>query len=327
MAGLTTATGEVAAEYCRKYPAAPSLQLARMLQRDQPALYATVEIARRLIRYYRGAHGSFDRGCAKRAGSLIERITLPKPEETRFKVYPLPSGPKRWLLLADLHVPYYDNKAIEIAVAHGKREKCDGVLINGDGQDYYQLSSWQRDPRRRRFVDECEDMVRVIKYIRQNIKPKAIVYKKANHEYRLDRYLMQHAPELFEMAQWCVEDFYEERGLNVTWIPRGCPIQHEELTILHGDEWHGGTTSPVNAARTAFLKTRECCIVAHLHQTSEHTEPTVRGTTITCWSLGALCDLHPEYSPLNRWNSGFGILRTGKRWEVSNYRIVKGRVV
>ena len=84
----------------------------------------------------------------------------------------------------------------------------------------------------------------------------------------------------------------------------------------------------MNAARGLFLRAKACAIGAHSHSTSQHDEPNVRGESLAAWSVGCLCDLHPEYAPLNKWNHGFALLeyRGGDDWEVENKRIVNGRV-
>lgn len=44
-------------ELLEKYPDSPTLTLARMLYRDNPAFFDSVESARNIIRYHRGAKG------------------------------------------------------------------------------------------------------------------------------------------------------------------------------------------------------------------------------------------------------------------------------
>jgi hypothetical protein len=51
---------------------------------------------------------------------------------------------------------------------------------------------------------------------------------------------------------------------------------------------------------------------------------------ITTWSLGCMCELHPPYMPLNKWNHGFAIVDlddNGTDFEVRNKRILKGKVL
>lgn len=324
-----TAVGDVTRDYCIKYPSAPSIQLARMLRRDHPALFATVEVARTSVRRYRGKNGVLSRQHAEHTKSIVERIAIPTPEPPSFQTFTLGDDVKRWLILADLHVPFHAPEAIELALswATRKQTRCDGVLLLGDFADFYQVSNWLRDPRRRKFKEELEACGQMLDVIRQRVKPKRIVWRASNHEYRMDRYLMAHAPELFGIPQFTVPSFMELERRGVEWIPRGCPIQHHALNLLHGDEWRSGMSTPVSAARTAYLKARECVIIGHFHRTHVNTEPSLRGMMVTSWSVGCLCDLHPEYAPLTAWNWGFATLTTGEHWRVENLRIVQGEVL
>lgn len=46
------------------------------------------------------------------------------------------------------------------------------------------------------------------------------------------------------------------------------------------------------------------------------------------WSTGCLCDLHPDYAPLNKWNHGFAFVEVfnGGKFEVQNLFISDGKV-
>jgi len=332
-----TVGGEVARDYALKHPHTPSLQLARMLRRDHPALFRSIDSARSSIRYYRGRQGDRNRGKTRRSGSGVKHTPLPKPEPPSYGVLNLETYPdiKRWLLLFDLHVPFQDNRAVHTALdwACAKENRCDGVIYGGDLGDCYSLSPWIRDPRRRRFPDEIAAVGQVLDHVEARLHPKATIWKAGNHEYRLERYLMQRAAEVFGcevdgVEQFSFMSFLGLKERNVRFVEATWPLKYRALTILHGTEWLGGAYSPVNPARTAYLKMHDCTILGHYHRTSEHTEPSAgSGQTVTCWSVGCLCDLHPEYAPLNFWNLGFAVLTTGARWRVENKRIVKDEVV
>ena len=326
-------SGQVARDYAMKYPKTPSRALARMLRRDHPALFSNTDMACTRIRYYRARQGQAQRKHLKRAGTGVAYTPMPKPEPVPFGVFDLAKTYpkiKRWLILADLHVPFHDNAPIETAIkwAEQKENRCDGILFLGDLCDCYSLSSWVRDPRVRRFGDEIKATGQVLDHLRHKLKPKAVVWKAGNHEYRLERYLMRRAAELFGMEQFTFRSFLDLDKRNVHFVNAMWPIKYRALTLLHGHEWPGGMSSPVNPARTAYLKMHDCALVAHRHRSSEHTEPCMGSDrVVTCWSVGCLCNLHPEYSPMNLWNHGFADLTTGHRWRVGNHRIVKGNVV
>ena len=342
--GITrTEAGKEARAYCEEYPTIPSLQLARMLRRDHPKLFSSIEVARCRIRYYRGSHGQDNRDRRNSDGGIIPRVELPKPAPPKWRRHNLPDGCAKWLILADIHAPYFNRPALEIAVAHGKKRGCDGLLLLGDFLDCYMLSSFDKDPRNRTFDVEFVTAGLILDFLAAELKPKRTVWKYGNHEYRYERWMRQRAVELMDVRAVHPggqvdkdkrEDYVHslsnylclaERG--ITTVDAKHPIDHHALTLLHGDEWQRGMSASVNPARTVYLKGKECCVVAHSHVTSEHTEQSMRGVTVTCWSVGALCDLHPDYAPLNKWNHGFAILETGSEWRIDNLRIVNGKVM
>jgi hypothetical protein len=106
-------------------------------------------------------------------------------------------------------------------------------------------------------------------------------------------------------------------------------IELGKLQILHGHEYPTPIIGPVNPARGAFLRAMECVMVGHHHQTSEHTAPTLSQKMITTWSTGCLCDLHPAYARLNKWNQGFAAVEVDSkgRFNVDNLRVLNGRVL
>jgi hypothetical protein len=49
---------------------------------------------------------------------------------------------------------------------------------------------------------------------------------------------------------------------------------------------------------------------------------------VACWTVGCLCELHPEYRPMNNWNNGFAIIEQLGEGEflVDNKRVINGKV-
>ena len=101
-----------------------------------------------------------------------------------------------------------------------------------------------------------------------------------------------------------------------------------KLPIIHGHELRM-SAGGVNPARSLYLKFKTSVVCSHLHRTSDHTEKTGLEKVISTHSIGALCDMHPEYCVTNNWNSGFAIVTKDYEgnYEFSNYKIIKGKVV
>ena len=107
-------------------------------------------------------------------------------------------------------------------------------------------------------------------------------------------------------------------------------VKFGKLNILHGHELKGGIIPPVNAARGIFLRTKENTVVGHFHTDSKHSEPSLSGNHISCWSIGCMCELHPEYAVNNRWVHGFGIanrLDKEGNFYLQTKQIVKDKIV
>jgi predicted phosphodiesterase len=234
-----------------------------------------------------------------------------------------------WLVMADLHIPYHELTPIESAIKRAQYESAIGVLLLGDFMDCASLSYWQSD-RKRDFNKEVEDSIQALDWIRQELPDAQIVYKPGNHEYRLPRLFASKAPELIEspLMAWETVMGFEERGIE--FLDYNQIVNAGKLPLIHGHEVRT-ISKAVNAARGLFLKTKSWSLCAHCHSTSQHTTRTIRKDMVTTWSIGCLCDLEPDYSPIgNDWNWGFALIQVEKNggFEVRNFRILQsGKVV
>jgi hypothetical protein len=140
---------------------------------------------------------------------------------------------------------------------------------------------------------------------------------------------MSHAPEIFGLPEFRLEILLDLFNKGIEYIPEDRYIDLSGLYLYHGHEFRNAVSSPANPARTAFLRSKDCAVVAHHHQPSEHTEKSINDKIITCWSLGSMCELHPKWMPLNKWAHGFAEYERHKDdfWVVKNKRIIGNKVV
>jgi hypothetical protein len=332
-----TIKGDLAIEILKKFPDAPNLQLARMLFKDNPKVFMNVEDARECIRYYTGSIGKTNREMAETKELFRDIETskklqqnpfgLPESHSDNWKPMRLPIEDGKGLLLYDEHIPYHDKKSITLALQWGlDNDYDDFILLGGDLLDCYQLSHFQRDPNKRKFVDELKDCNQFLHALR-NAYPKAkIIWKHGNHESRLERYFKLKASELFDIGKFIWEKFLDLNEIGVTIVKHDIPLYIGKLNIIHGHELTG-SHSIVNPARGAYLRAMECVIEGHFHRTSQHAEMSFSRRLDTSWSVGCLCCLWPEFSRINKWNSGFAALKVkGKDFEIENKRILLGMV-
>ena len=316
-----------------RFPETPSLTLARKLYKENPEIWNSLDTVRANVRMYRGNLGNDrSKGVKMRdhyrpKGKPHDPTKLPLSEERSYKPYDLEG--KRIGVLSDIHIPYHSLPALKAALAHLKKAKPDTILLNGDTIDFYQLSRFEKDPRERSAADEIKSVAQFLDYLRENFSKARIIWKDGNHDERYQAYLRVKAPELLDIPEFRFQNLMKFADKGIEYITDKRIVSAGKLTILHGHEFRQAILAPVNAARGFFLKAKDSTLTGHLHSSSEHTEPTVRGKMITCFSSGCLCELHPAYMPLNRWNHGFAIVRMGDGgdFEVENRRIHHGKIL
>lgn len=324
----------IAREFRSKHPDMPSLKLARIMYAKNKLTFKDVENARLSLRYIEGKQGAAQK-------LKVMKSEFFKPEARPYNPYKLPpsdepdyapfkiKGHKRVAIFSDIHAPYHNVSALTAAIEYCKKEKPDALLLNGDTIDCHKLSRFIKDPKKRDFKGELDIFKSLIEVFEKQLKCK-IYFKIGNHEERYEHFLFEKAKELVGIEEFEFENIIKARARGITMIGDKRYMQINELCGIHGHEYVGGISAPVNPARGLFLRSKVSCFQGHNHQTSEHTEPTLTGKMVTTFSLGCLSELHPQYMPLNRWNHGFAIVdldSNGKNYEFRNKRILNGKVL
>lgn len=323
---------EVIAEGIKRFPNSSKQTIAKALYKENPTLWKNLECCRTAIRYATGATGE-----KKRRIVNVDKRDVPHDVVTRrfpegmrhhkdFGPYYL-KGVKRALLLYDVHAPFHDSGALELAVQHGIDSGCDCVILAGDFMDFYTCSHWEKDPRKRDFAKELNIGREMLKSIRDTFPGKQIIYKLGNHEERYERWLITKAPELLGVEDFEMKKILRLDDLNIRMMDYRAPIRIGKLNVIHGHEFGKTMSNPVNPARGLFLKGKSNSICGHYHQSSSHNEKTIEQKIIGSWSSGCLCDMHPDYAPMNNWNHGFiEVEMDGDDFTVHNYKILNGKI-
>ena len=210
-----------------------------------------------------------------------------------------------------------------------KKEKPDLLILNGDTLDCFQLSRFDKDPKKRSFAGELDIMKSLIQVFEKVLKCK-IIFKKGNHSERYEQFLRMKAKELIGVEEFELNNIINARVNGIDVIGDKRIIHANKLNIIHGHEFSQGFFSPVNVARGLALRAKASAIQGHNHQSSEHTSIDINGKVMTTWSTGALCQLHPQYAPINNWNLGFAVIdldSNGEDFNVRNKRIYKGKIL
>ncbi len=84
----------------------------------------------------------------------VNTFDLPASLESNYQPYKLPTNHNDILLLSDIHVPYHNIPALTLALKYGLENNVNTILLNGDVIDFYAISRFEKDPRKRNFGHE-----------------------------------------------------------------------------------------------------------------------------------------------------------------------------
>ena len=316
---------DIVREYRTKFPDYPNLKLARIIYQKESKLFTSVDGVRSILRAIEGKSRSGMKVTHKVDNRPYNPYKLPESDEVVFEPYKI-VGHKKIGILSDIHLPYHSIEALTVAIDYLKKEKIDALLLNGDVLDFHGLSRFCKDPRKKNFAQELETWKQLFKVFQRELNCK-IYYKLGNHEARYEHYLWTKAGELTGVEEFDLSNILHARAEGITVIKDKTIMKAGSLNIIHGHEFGQSVFSPVSIARGLYMRGKVNAIQGHNHRSSSHTEKDMEGKIVTTWSLGCLCELNPEYLPVNNWNHGFAVVDLdGKEFHVRNYSIYKGKV-
>lgn len=326
---------DIVERYVKKYPTLPSLSLARVIYKEQREHFKDIEQCRTATRYIRGVQGTKQRKYRKSKSHLFVKpfslnpYNLPKSYEEKPKIFTLPKEHNNILLISDLHVPFHSIPALTEAIKYGKENNINTIFINGDLIDFYQISRFTCIEKKRNTKEELEAAREVLSILRTEFPKAAFYLLEGNHDKRMEMYLATKAPELLGTPEFQLEHLLQSEFFNLKIIPDNTLVKMGKLFVTHGHLLIRGVFAPVNSARGAFLKAKASVLISHVHKVSQHSETTLKGDVITCYSTGCLCELSPTYNPFgNNFSHGFAHIKVNpdSTYKVRNYQIIEGKL-
>ena len=211
----------------------------------------------------------------------------------------------RELNIGDLHVPYCDPYAWALFLNIVKVVKPTKVNILGDALDFYQLSTFDKDPKQlqegglQENLDEWFRMARVL----QAATPGTceFTFVPGNHEDRLRRYLNRN-PELYGLRALELPSLMRVDELGFEYHELEIEIVPNLLVGKHGDVVRKDSAF---SAKGELEKEKYAIstITGHTHRLGTHYART-RNRVVKAHENGCLCLLNPEYVKNPNWQQG-----------------------
>lgn len=244
------------------------------------------------------------RDCENEAKRL-RRALRRAPEVDTTPVLPASAPLQVGLLIPDCHVPNHDERALGLLlqVAHALKPKH--IAILGDFADADALSAHGRTkPGEASFEQEVAEINGILDHL-DSVGATNKIYIEGNHEFRLDRYLMERAPEMFYAIKWPQLLKLHERGWQ--WVPYRKSTKIGKLNLTHDTG-----TAGINAHRTSAQAFGGSAVIGHTHRMSIEVKGRFDGTPYLAAMLGWLGDAEKAASYMHEakasdWVHGFGV--------------------
>ena len=306
-------------------------RLAKLLLNKYSGVFTSLESARSAVRYAMNAYLSYDikksKVFAERIKKLREKLPSVKPIELP-KPLKLAGINNKILVISDIHLGYQDDRAIDIALEYGYDKGINTIIINGDLFDFPRVGKWAKRPTQMQVSDEIDEGKKFLELVRGLFPDVRLVFHYGNHDIRVERYLNDRAPELYGLSAIDLKNLIESHKYKIDIVEDTSYIEAGSLVIVHGHHVVKGVFAPVNPARGAFIKSNTNILIGHLHRTSTHSEPNMKGKHTAAWSTGCLSTLRPEYNPqTSKSNLGFAYVEVeGKDFYVDNKMIIDYKI-
>lgn len=335
-------------EYVEKYSlngklTIPKKTLARIIVSEYPELVdgddleKKIEMIRVRLRYVTGSSGTVLRKkipqedvqlSTQQDGVNMYLDFIQDSDNVEIDSYKI-TGCKDIVIINDLHIPFYDQHATKACLDFTFEKKPDMVYLNGDILDCYNQSKFQPDVRRRNTRDEMNAGRQFLALLRHKLPNTRIVYKFGNHEKRWEDFLKSNAPQLLGMEEFELRYILRFNDWNIDYVPQNQIAKAGHLNIMHGHELGKTFGIPANPSRWLYTKVKSNAAIGHLHATSHHSEGSLDRSQHSCFTIGCLAGLQPEYFPTayTKWNHGFAhVEMDGDNFLFNNYRIINGKL-
>lgn len=207
-------------------------------------------------------------------------------------------------VLNDTHIPYHNKVMVKNFIQFCEDEQPDQIILNGDMVDFYDLSSFDKNPEREgKLQEELDILKHFLSALRRKCPSSKIVYIEGNHEDRLRRYLWKNAKSLSSLRALKFEELLSLRQYRVDYIKDSYFINGFEFT--HGEMVR---THSSYSAKAEYDKHQSSGISGHTHRMGVFCKTTYNGT-FGWWENGCGCELNPEYiKGIPDWQNGFALI-------------------
>ena len=214
----------------------------------------------------------------------------------------------------DFHIPFHDEKALLLFKLFLRNQRPDWLILNGDLQDFWEISTYDHTPRSGKgFKHEVEVGRRVLRSFRRSLPGARITWIEGNHEFRLRKYLIQNARELYGLPGLSVPELFDLKRLKIEYIP--CHKLATKFTDnfirvgnLYVGHWDKVSKNAAYAAKLLVEEKGVSLLQGHTHRFGAHARTTVDGRVLLGIENFLMCSRKQSYVSHANWQLGFSVV-------------------
>lgn len=213
---------------------------------------------------------------------------------------------RKALIVPDTHAPYHHKRAIELVFTMAKDTPgLTEIVLLGDFADFYGVNGHGKHPGMMHLLTkEIDHVNEILDLIDREFPDVKKVYIEGNHEYRLERYIVNNAPALFGVTQW---DYLFKLNERPNWkaINYG-PMQYYK--VLGSDLFARHEPYSMSSAKASLAKCSANLVYGHIHRREYAIARRPDGKRVINFSPGWLGDF--------RKKEVFGYVSNPPLWEM-----------
>jgi predicted phosphodiesterase len=154
-------------------------------------------------------------------------------------------------VINDIHIPCHDPRAVDLVLDIFEDMSLDEIILNGDILDVYLLNS--HGPKHPDFQGtlewEFEEGNKFLDKLQKKCPNTKIIFNAGNHEYRVDRFVINNCPSFYNLLTTEKMLKLETRGIDYYPYNTALRVGETSLYVQHSPPSYGE-----NGARTSLIK-------------------------------------------------------------------------
>lgn len=231
------------------------------------------------------------------------------------------------VVLNDHHIPYHDPDVISLTTRFIRDTKPTHIVINGDVMDCKPLSRFDKGRFGHFSLSQEANQVKTYLKILREATDAEIIFVPGNHEFRIDHYVRNNAPELAEMDICSLPDLLGLKDLNITLKDAGFKESYIRFDNLYVGHWNKVNKHAGYTAKNLMADISVDFIQAHVHRAAVHYKRFLSREQVGIEN-GCLCQLDPHFSLHSDWQHAFSIVtKVGKKYFPQLIKITNGEFI